>query len=141
MKKLFILVLIICMIVTMFSITAFAVESVSADVIRSNRLYREASFVMIENYKTHAEGGDVDIYLAKECNTTKNISIIDRGSNESGSLRFGSIFGEGSLAMILSLVALVLSIASICISVSLLKNKKSLSSKKTDNEDKDEDEE
>lgn len=38
-----------------------------------------------------------------------------------GALRYGSIFGEGSLAMVVSISALVASVASICVSIALYK--------------------
>ena len=118
MKKLFALILIICIFTIAFCITAFAAEISSA-----NGITRE------------------NTELVRDSENARALGLVDNNNKDGGSMRFGSIFGEGSLAMILSLVALVLSVASICISVSLLKNKKSLSSKKTDDEDKDEDEE
>ena len=78
-------------------------------------------------------GADVDIYNGsiiggvhmdkKTKPTISNIKIGDTVENGNASTRYASIFGEGSLSMIVAILALVASVAAVGISVSSNKKK------------------
>jgi hypothetical protein len=108
MKKIFAIILTLCLLASVFCIPAFASAAPSAS------------------------EDTVDSETQNQGPAEKGESLVpEKGSPNDGRGALGSLFGNGSLTMIVALLALATSILSICITVNLYK-KKPTSSKAED---------
>lgn len=110
MKKVFALVVTICMLATVFCVRSFAVDANSLDVPMDILTPSSANKVALK------EAPDAEIPI---------VGVPDTGASpqDAGESRVGSVFGEGSLTMVISIVALIASVAAICVNVASNKNR------------------
>ena len=113
MKKIFALVLTICLMATAFCVTAFATEAPEASTVASSGAYDT-----VEN--------------SERSNATGSI-IIDGLPNGPRPSKLGTMLGEGTLSMVVSMTALVVSVASLCVAIAANKKKDSANGKSNKN--------
>ena len=113
MKKIFAVLMLLCLLASMLCISAAAAN---------------AEEILEENYAI-ATGGETN---------PEGLLLTETFHSFRRSV-FGSMFGEGSPAMIVALLALVISIVSICLTVTLYKKKANPAD--TNNNEENEDEE
>ena len=106
MKKIFALVLTICLISTAFCVTAFATEAPEASIMVAS----SGAYDTVEN--------------SERSNATGSI-IRDGLPTGSRPSKLGTMLGEGTLSMVVSMTALVVSVASLCVVIAANKKKDS----------------
>ena len=70
MKKLFVIMMMICLLASAFSLTAFAADAPADGVaIRVSAQLMDGTTVVIEDYKSHADGWNAAMQLATDAKT------------------------------------------------------------------------
>ena len=118
MKKVFGLILAVCLLASMFCIAVFATEAPESDVVlRVGALKKDGTIIMIEDFKNHAEGWSAAMTLADNTKEMKKndydriivdiyadwIAVDGEFSNEGKGFKWETIYFEEGVRMTVNL--------------------------------------